>query len=71
MKPFLDENFLLQNKVAEELYHNYAAKMPIIDYHCHLPPNEIAADKQFASITEVWLNGDHYKWKGHAYSRRR
>ena len=63
MKVFLDKNFLLQTKVAEELYHNYAAKMPIIDYHCHLPPNEIAEDKKFSSITEVWLNGDHYKWR--------
>lgn len=63
MKAFLDENFLLESKVAEELYHNHAAKMPIIDYHCHLPPNEIAEDKKFKSITEIWLNGDHYKWR--------
>lgn len=63
MKAFLDENFLLENKVAEELYHNHAAKMPIIDYHCHLPPHEIAEDKKFRSITEIWLNGDHYKWR--------
>lgn len=63
MKAFLDSNFLLENKVAEELYHAHAAKMPIIDYHCHLPPNEIAEDKKFSSITEIWLNGDHYKWR--------
>ncbi len=63
MKAFLDENFLLESKVAEELYHAHAAKMPIIDYHCHLPPNEIAEDKKFKSITEIWLNGDHYKWR--------
>lgn len=63
MKAFLDENFLLESKVAEELYHDHAAKMPIIDYHCHLPPNEIAEDKKFKSITEIWLNGDHYKWR--------
>lgn len=63
MKAFLDENFLLENKVSERLYHTYAAKMPIIDYHCHLPPNEIAADKKYSTITEVWLNGDHYKWR--------
>ena len=63
MKAFLDENFLLESKVAEELYHTHAAKMPIIDYHCHLPPNEIADDKKFKSITEIWLNGDHYKWR--------
>ncbi len=63
MKTFLDSNFLLQTQVAEELYHEHASKMPIIDYHCHLPPNEIAADKKFSTITEVWLNGDHYKWR--------
>lgn len=63
MKAFLDNNFLLENKVAEELYHDHAAKMPIIDYHCHLPADEIAEDKKFNSITEIWLNGDHYKWR--------
>lgn len=63
MKNFLDENFLLQNETAKELYFDYAAAMPIIDYHNHLPPNEIAADKNFENITQVWLNGDHYKWR--------
>lgn len=63
MKAFLDKDFLLQTKVAEELYHDYASKMPIIDYHCHLPPDEIAANKKFSTITEIWLNGDHYKWR--------
>ncbi len=63
MKPFLDKNFLLQNSVAEQLYHNYAKDLPIIDYHNHLPPDEIANDKTFSSITEVWLKGDHYKWR--------
>ena len=63
MKTFLDKNFLLQTQVAETLYHEHASKMPVIDYHCHLPPNEIAADKKFSTITEVWLNGDHYKWR--------
>jgi glucuronate isomerase len=63
MKKFLDENFLLNNKTAERLYHDYAKGMPIIDYHNHLPPNEVAEDKIFENITKVWLNGDHYKWR--------
>ncbi|TKG90454.1 glucuronate isomerase [Puteibacter caeruleilacunae] len=64
MKKFLDENFLLQTETAERLYHEHAAKMPIIDYHCHIPPQEIADNKQFANMTEIWLKGDHYKWRG-------
>jgi glucuronate isomerase len=63
VKRFLDENFLLNSKTAERLYHEYASKMPIIDYHCHLPVEEIAADRQFENLTQVWLNGDHYKWR--------
>jgi glucuronate isomerase len=63
MKPFLDENFLLDNKAAERLYHEYAATMPIFDYHCHLPVAEIAENKKFASLTAIWLHGDHYKWR--------
>jgi glucuronate isomerase len=63
MKKFLDENFLLHNKTAEHLYHGYAKNMPIIDYHCHLPAQEIAEDKQFDNITQGWLYGDHYKWR--------
>ena len=63
MKKFLDENFLLHNKTAQELYHGYAKNMPIIDYHNHLPPNEMAEDRQFENISRVWLNGDHYKWR--------
>ena len=63
IKPFLDKNFLLQNSIAEQLYHNHAKDLPIIDYHNHLPPEEIATDKTFDSITEVWLKGDHYKWR--------
>lgn len=63
MKQFLDENFLLNNKTAQELYHGYAKHMPIIDYHCHLSPQQIAEDKQFKSLTEAWLYGDHYKWR--------
>jgi len=60
---FIHDNFLLDNKYAEELYHGYAAKMPIIDYHNHLPPNEIAENKIYRNITELWINGDHYKWR--------
>ncbi len=63
MKQFLDENFLLSNATAQRLYHEYAKDMPIIDYHNHLPPNEVAEDKNFENITRVWLNGDHYKWR--------
>lgn len=63
MSTFLTEEFLLQNDFAKELYHNFAKKNPIIDYHNHLPPNEIASDKQFENITQVWLYGDHYKWR--------
>jgi glucuronate isomerase len=63
MKPFLDQDFLLENKAAVRLYHDYAAKMPIIDYHNHLPPSEIASDAQFENLTAIWLKGDHYKWR--------
>ncbi len=57
------KDFLLQNEIARHLYHDIAAKLPIIDYHCHLSPREIAEDKEFRSITELWLGGDHYKWR--------
>jgi glucuronate isomerase len=63
-KAFMDENFILSNKFAEEFYHNHAAKMPIIDYHNHLPPEDIANDRSFANMTEATLEGDHYKWRG-------
>ena len=63
MKPFMDENFLLSNETAKTLYHNYAKQVPIIDYHCHINPQEIAEDRQFDTITQVWLGGDHYKWR--------
>ncbi len=63
MKTFLDENFLLQSATAQELYHRHAAVQPIIDYHCHLDPALIASDHRFSSITELWLSGDHYKWR--------
>ena len=63
MKPFLDKNFLLQSKTAERLYHEYAAHLPIIDYHCHLDPAQIANNINFSTLTEIWLKGDHYKWR--------
>ena len=63
MKPFMDKDFLLDNDVAKHLYHDYAAKMPIVDYHCHLSPKEIYEDIKFDNITQVWLGGDHYKWR--------
>ena len=60
---FINDDFLLTTDAAKELYHNYAGKMPIIDYHCHLPPVEIAQDKKWENIAQVWLGGDHYKWR--------
>ncbi|TMM58419.1 glucuronate isomerase [Maribacter algarum] len=60
---FIHDNFLLENTFAEELYHEYACKMPIIDYHNHLPPNEIAENKIFENISQIWISGDHYKWR--------
>ncbi|MCZ2473698.1 glucuronate isomerase [Aquirufa ecclesiirivi] len=63
MKAFLNEDFLLQSGTAQTLYYQYAAQMPIIDYHNHLVPQQIAEDKQFDNITQIWLYGDHYKWR--------
>jgi glucuronate isomerase len=63
MKNFMDEDFLLQSDTAKELYHDHASKMPIFDYHCHISPKEIADDKRFDNMTQIWLNGDHYKWR--------
>ncbi|MFA5577122.1 MAG: glucuronate isomerase [Tissierellaceae bacterium] len=63
MRMFLDENFLLTGMTAEILYEEYARDMPIIDYHCHLSPKEIAENKTYKNITEIWLGGDHYKWR--------
>lgn len=63
MKKFMDENFMLNSKSAERLYHEYAKEMPIIDYHNHLPPHEIAGDVNFKNLTQIWLYGDHYKWR--------
>ena len=63
MKPFMDKDFLLSTDTAKQLYHDYAAKMPVLDYHCHINPQEIAEDRKFDNITQVWLGGDHYKWR--------
>lgn len=63
MKAFMDEEFLLSTDTAKKLYHDYAANMPILDYHCHIDPKEIAEDRKFDNITQVWLGGDHYKWR--------
>ena len=63
MQPFMNEDFLLQSETAKKLYHDYASQVPVIDYHCHINPREIAEDKHFRSITELWLGGDHYKWR--------
>ncbi len=63
MKPFIHEDFLLETETARRLYHEVAEPLPIIDYHCHLPPDQIAQNHQFRSITEIWLDGDHYKWR--------
>ena len=60
---FINEYFLLQNDTAKHLYHEHAAKMPIFDYHCHLPVKQVAEDVQFKNLTQVWLYGDHYKWR--------
>ena len=63
MKAFMDKDFLLETETAKKLYHDYAAVTPILDYHCHINPREIAEDRQFDNITQVWLGGDHYKWR--------
>ncbi|HEV2399464.1 MAG TPA: glucuronate isomerase [Candidatus Sulfotelmatobacter sp.] len=63
MKPFLDDNFLLSSQVAQRLYHEHAALQPILDYHCHLSPKDIAENRRFNNLYEIWLEGDHYKWR--------
>lgn len=63
MKKFLDEDFLLSTETAKKLYHDYAEIMPILDYHCHINPKEIYEDRKFENMTQVWLGGDHYKWR--------
>jgi glucuronate isomerase len=60
---FITKHFLLESDAARELYHDYAKQQPIVDYHCHLPPDEIAADRRFENLTRIWLAGDHYKWR--------
>ncbi|HKM33399.1 MAG TPA: glucuronate isomerase [Lachnospiraceae bacterium] len=63
MKAFMDKDFLLESATSKTLFHEYAEKMPVLDYHCHINPKEIAQDRQFDNITQVWLGGDHYKWR--------
>ena len=63
MTAFLGEDFLLSNQIARRLYHDFAASQPILDYHCHLSPQDIAQNRRFANLTEIWLQGDHYKWR--------
>ena len=63
MKAFMDKDFLLSTETAKKLYHEYAEVMPIIDYHCHINPQEIYEDRKFENITQVWLGADHYKWR--------
>lgn len=63
MKAFMNDDFLLSTDVAQRLYHDYAKSLPIFDYHCHLSPKDIAENRQFNDLTEIWLEGDHYKWR--------
>jgi glucuronate isomerase len=63
METFITEDFLLQNEFSKRLYHGFAKDLPIIDYHCHLSPKDIAANRKFRTVTEAWLEGDHYKWR--------
>ncbi len=63
MKKFPEQNFLLKNNISQQLYHEFAKEMPVIDYHCHLPPAQIAQDLRFENLTQIWLYGDHYKWR--------
>ncbi|MFZ4831836.1 glucuronate isomerase [Rouxiella sp. Mn2063] len=63
MTPFMNEDFLLRNATGRALYHDFAAAMPIYDYHCHLNPQDIAQDRRFENLTQIWLEGDHYKWR--------
>src|SRR5262249_7461567 len=60
---FIHENFLLHSKTAQKLYHDYAAPQPILDYHSHLPPADLASDRRFGNLFDIWLEGDHYKWR--------
>ena len=65
MKEFMDKDFLLNTETAKELFHGYAEATPILDYHCHINPAEIAQDRKIDNITQVWLGGDHHKWRLH------
>ena len=60
---FIHEDFLLHSEAAKRLFHQYAEAQPIIDYHCHLPPKDIAQNRRFNDLFEIWLEGDHYKWR--------
>src|SRR5580658_1277809 len=60
---FIHDDFLLANKAAQRLYHDYAEQEPILDYHCHLPPREVAENRRFQNLFEIWLEGDHYTWR--------
>ena len=62
-KEFINPDFILTNETARRLYHNYVENLPIIDYHCHLVPEMIANDRNFNNLGEIWLEGDHYKWR--------
>ena len=62
-KAFIHNDFLLLNKTARHLYHEYASRQPILDFHCHLPVKDIADDRRFNNLAEIWLEGDHYKWR--------
>lgn len=66
--PFMDENFLLESDAARQLYREYAAPQPIFDYHCHLPARDLARNRQFTNLYEIWLEGDHYKWRAMRYN---
>ena len=68
--PFIHDDFLLQTRTARRLYHEFAGRQPIFDYHCHLPPKDIAENRRFNNLFEIWLEGDHYKWRAHALQRR-
>ena len=60
---YIHDDFLLSTKTARRLFHEFAADQPILDYHCHLPPQDVAANRRFGNLAEIWLEGDHYKWR--------